>query len=367
MMQELRICHITSAHPRDDVRIYHKMVSSLYIEGHDIMMVVCDGNGNDYVSIPVRDLGKFNSRVSRFLFAGLRVLRNRSVYKNRILHFHDPELLVCARILKAFGFTVYFDAHEDWPSQIMTKGYLPEYSRRFLSSSARLLESIIFPSLDGVIAATPAIERKLAGLTQNVACINNYPILDEFFLPSENSRKNEVIYAGNFNLIRGFKEVCESVNYLSDSIGIAIAGSINKMDIGELIFLIDHPKINYLGSLSRKSLSKRLESSLAGIVTFLPSPNHLEAQPNKLFEYMAAGLPVIASDFPLWREIVQKNECGLLVNPESPRDIAKAINFLESNPKEARRMGLNGRKAIENQFNWDSESNKLSNLYLKCL
>ena len=243
MMQELRICHITSAHPRDDVRIYHKMVSSLYIEGHDIMMVVCDGNGNDNVRIPVKDLGKFNSRVSRFFFAGLRVLRNRSAFKNRILHFHDPELLVCARILKALGFTVYFDAHEDWPSQILTKGYLPEYSRRLLSSFARLLERFIFPSLDGVIAATPAIERKLGSLSKNIACINNYPIIEEFLLPSENFHKNEVIYAGNFNLIRGFKEVCESANYLSDSVGIAIAGSVNKVDIGELICLIDHPKI----------------------------------------------------------------------------------------------------------------------------
>ena len=367
MIQELRICHITSAHPRDDVRIYHKMVSSLYVEGHDVTLVVCDGKGNKNDRIPIRDLGKFNSRATRFLFAGFWVLMNKSYYKNRILHFHDPELLVCARVLKAFGFSVIFDAHEDWPSQILTKGYLPDYTRKILSCCARSLERFILPSLNGLIAATPAIERKLGRLNDNVVCINNYPIISEFLSPNENSDKNEVIYAGNFNLIRGFKEVCESANHLSDGKGIAIAGSLNKVDIGQLIGLMDHPKINYLGSLSRTSLSKRLDRSLAGIVTFLPSPNHLEAQPNKLFEYMAAGLPVIASDFPLWRAIVEDNECGLLVDPECPQEIAKAINFLAANPQEARRMGLNGRKAIEKQFNWSSESKKLSTFYMNCL
>jgi glycosyltransferase involved in cell wall biosynthesis len=110
-------------------------------------------------------------------------------------------------------------------------------------------------------------------------------------------------------------------------------------------------------------VAKILENSLAGIVTFLPSPNHLEAQPNKMFEYMSAGIPVIASDFPLWREIISGNDCGLLVNPLKPLEIAGAIDYLVNNPAEAKRMGRNGRLAVIEKYNWPMEEKKLLRFY----
>ena len=103
--------------------------------------------------------------------------------------------------------------------------------------------------------------------------------------------------------------------------------------------------------------------SKAGLVTFLPSPNHLDAQPNKMFEYMSAGMPIITSNFPLWAEIVKENGCGLCVDPLKPEQIAIAIEYINSNPKEADNMGKNGKKAVLEKYNWGVEEVKLVNLY----
>ena len=106
-----------------------------------------------------------------------------------------------------------------------------------------------------------------------------------------------------------------------------------------------------------------LAKSKAGVVFFYPLPNHIDAQPNKMFEYMSAGLPIITSNFLFWREIVEGNECGLCVDPLNPKAIGEAIQYLIDNPAQAERMGGNGRKAVEGKFNWPVEEEKLLALY----
>jgi glycosyltransferase involved in cell wall biosynthesis len=85
--------------------------------------------------------------------------------------------------------------------------------------------------------------------------------------------------------------------------------------------------------------------------------------PVKMFEYMAAGIPVIASNFPLWQEIFSTSECGICVNPLDPKAIGEAIQYLMDHPDEAEQMGRNGRKAVEEKYNWVIEEKKLLDLY----
>jgi glycosyltransferase involved in cell wall biosynthesis len=117
--------------------------------------------------------------------------------------------------------------------------------------------------------------------------------------------------------------------------------------------------VNELGVLDRGEVRDVLQRSFAGLVTFHPLPNHVDAQPNKMFEYMSAGVPVIASDFPLWNEIIIGNDCGLCVNPMSPDAIARAIDQLAGDPELARKMGANGRRAVVEKYNWSVEEARL--------
>jgi glycosyltransferase involved in cell wall biosynthesis len=103
------------------------------------------------------------------------------------------------------------------------------------------------------------------------------------------------------------------------------------------------------------------------VVVFKPAANHVRAQPTKLFEYMSAGLPVIASNFPLWREIVERNNCGICVDPLSPAALAEAIRWLIQHPDAAREMGANGRRAVRTTYNWEPEGRKLTTLYRSLL
>ena len=98
-----------------------------------------------------------------------------------------------------------------------------------------------------------------------------------------------------------------------------------------------------------------------------PKPNYVESQPVKLYEYMTAGLPVIASDFPYWRRIVDEAGCGLLVDPKDPEAIADAIEWLWRNPEEAEEMGKRGREAVFARYNWRAEVPKLLGLYEEIL
>ena len=110
-------------------------------------------------------------------------------------------------------------------------------------------------------------------------------------------------------------------------------------------------------------MRKIMSRSIAGLVTFHDSPNHVDAQPNKMFEYMSAGLPVIASNFPLWASIINGNKCGICIDPLDPNQISKAINTLVDNPELAQYLGENGRKAVISKYNWHVEEQKLLELY----
>jgi glycosyltransferase involved in cell wall biosynthesis len=125
--------------------------------------------------------------------------------------------------------------------------------------------------------------------------------------------------------------------------------------------------VNPTGFLDRTGVESVFARSMAGLVTLQPVKNYIDALPVKMFEYMSAGIPVIASNFPLWREIISKNDCGLLVNPLDAGAIAKAIDYMVLNPKEAERMGRNGRKAVETHYNWNQEEKNLLNFYEKIL
>jgi glycosyltransferase involved in cell wall biosynthesis len=147
-----------------------------------------------------------------------------------------------------------------------------------------------------------------------------------------------------------------------------LAGKFNSVKYeAECKNALEWNRVNFLGSLDRKGVKNVCENSKIGMVTLYPIINYLEALPVKMFEYMSAGIPVISSNFPLWKEIIEGNNCGLTVDPKDPKQISSAIEKLLSDEKQAEELGKNGRKAVEEVYNWGIEEKKLFNTYEEIL
>ncbi len=359
----MRIAHLTSAHPRFDARIFLKECGSFAKRGHDVVLIVADGQGPACVGgVEIVDVGSASSRLRRMTGAARRVVSRAADLNCDVYHLHDPELLPYASQLKRIGKVIY-DAHEDLPSQILSKPYLNHRMRIPVAALAAKLQYHFCRRLDGVVSATPHIRDTF--LKQNIESIdvNNFPILDEFgsFDNSVTQREAQISYIGSISLTRGFREIVNASQLVKSNITINIAGPIGDESLRREIHSGGRIKVH--GFLEREDVRELLSHSIAGLVTLHPTPSYLHALPVKMFEYMAAGIPVIASDFPLWRHIVNQNDCGICVDPHSPEEIARAMNYFIEHPEEARRMGANGRQAVETIYNWKTEEDKLMNYY----
>ncbi len=367
--EKIKICHFTSAHPSDDVRIFHKECVSLAQAGFNVYLVVANAkeemvNGVQIISTEVPPAGRF----SRMLKTSRAVYKKALSLDADIYHFHDPELLPYGLKLKRKGKIVIYDAHEDVSKQIMGKFWINKYLRKSASISFRTFENYIVKRLDYILTATPFIRDRFLKVNPNSMDINNFPMLSELQEKSDwNLKKSEICYIGGMTQIRGIEELVDAMDKL-EGIKLNLAGKFNQESFEKLIK--GKPawkdKINAYGFVSRKETAQIMADSKIGIVTFLPLPNHVDAQPNKMFEYMSAGIPVIGSDFPLWRDILIKNNCGICVDPENADEIAKAITELISDEKKSEEMGKNGRRIIMEQYNWGVEEQKLLSIY-KCL
>jgi glycosyltransferase involved in cell wall biosynthesis len=246
----------------------------------------------------------------------------------------------------------------------MTKEWIPGPTRAVISWIVELIENFAARRYDAVVCATPCIYERFIYLNNSVININNYPIANELFIPQGewSIKEMAVCYVGGIHSLRGIYEMINAIGQTKAK--LLLAGNFDSDVERDLSIKIPGwSNVIELGQISRQQVKNVLSRSIAGLVLFHPAPNHINAQPNKMFEYMSAGIPVIASDFPLWKEIIEKNQCGICVNPLDCEAIADAINWIIANPKEAERMGKNGRGAIEQIYNWESESIKLRQLY----
>lgn len=369
MMKVAKVAHLTSVHSRYDARIFLKECCSLS-NRYNIHLLVADGKGNELCNnISIIDVGFFPGRKNRVINA-TKAIFNQALHVNAdIYHLHDPELIPIGLKLKKYGKKVIFDAHEDFPKQILTKPYLPLILRKLISNCAMLGEHILLKKIDGIVSATPFINNKFIKTNNNIVNINNYPIIGE--LQSINSCERilgEVCYIGGISVERGIKEVLEALTLTKNNVSLTLAGKFHSPKLEqEITNDIGWQKTNFLGFLGRSEIKELLSTTQIGLVTLHPTISYLDSLPVKLFEYMCAGIPVIASDFPLWREIVLKHNCGLCVDPQDPKAIAKAIDYLIDNPDVAEKMGKNGFKAVQSEFNWQNEESKLLRFYEKLL
>jgi glycosyltransferase involved in cell wall biosynthesis len=122
-------------------------------------------------------------------------------------------------------------------------------------------------------------------------------------------------------------------------------------------------RVRYLGSIDRREVARLLARVKVGVIPLHPIANYANAYPVKLFEYMAAGIPVVATDLPRWRQVLEAHDCGVCVPPMSPAHLAAAIVDLLDDHERARAMGERGRRATVEHYSWETQANALVGLY----
>lgn len=366
----MKVTHLTSVHFRYDTRIFLKECKSLANNEYDVTLIVADGKGNEVrEGIKIIDVGRKKNRITRIFILTFLVWRKALLTKAGIYHIHDPELLPIGLFIRLFGCKVVYDMHENLPKQLLSKYYLNKSASIVLSKIMLLFQNIAFRIIPVIFAENSYV--KDFCLVKKSITLLNYPIIGNFAVkPKCCSRKLLLGYIGEISDERGINQIIRVIeNYCNQTIELMLAGSL-RPDVEENISFKNAQLqgwLTYHGILSPMEALGKMQSCDVGLAVLFPSPNFKESYPTKLFEYMTLGLPVIASDFPLWKEIIEGNQCGICVNPMDPKAISGAIDYMTEHPEEAAEMGKRGREAVEEKYNWATEEIKLINIYKNLL
>lgn len=363
-----RVAHLTTVHPRNDIRIYRKECEGLAGRGYDVHLFVADGKGDAIAgAVTVHDIGAARGRLARALIRPWIMWRAARRIKAVIYHFHDPELIPVGLMLRLAGAKVIYDVHEDVPRAVMSKFWIPRWLRKPVATAFEWFEDFSAARFSAIAAATPHIARRFSVRQPRSVVIANFPLRDELSAAStSDAGSRTVCYVGGIGLIRGAVEMIQAIDRLDAN--LILAGNFESSSSEQLVRAMPGwRKVDYRGLVDRDEVRRIFSQSRAGLLLFHPEPNHVDAQPNKMFEYMSAGLPVVASDFPLWRSLIEETGCGICTDPKDPQAIAAAIGAILDEPGRAAQMGRRGKEAVATRFQWQFEEPRLAALYADLL
>jgi len=367
MISKIKICHFTSVHNRYDVRVFNKQCLTLFQSGYDVHLVVADGKGNEIKDgIKIHDIGRMHSRLSRIIFSPVRMANLLLSLNCRIYQFHDPELLFLGLFIKIFTKSkVIYDSHECNKDYFLHKDYISPLLRPISSKMISFIEHFVGKQLNWIIVTTEQHYQALKTINKNVSIIYNYPMLSEW-VSADDKQHNEIsrsiCYIGNINEERGIKQLIKAIADIDCT--LHLAGYYDPVSFrDELTKLPGWNKVIEYGYVNREQAAMIVSKSLCGVVLFLPYPLHYTSLSTKVFEYMAGGIACLVPDFPIWKEIVETNECGLSTNPTDVSMISQTIDYMLNNPELVQKMGQRGKELVRTKYNWDTQIPELLDIY----
>lgn len=365
-MKKTKVCVFTSSHTYNDIRIYHKEVTSLVEAGYDVTLIALDDSKCKGIeSVKLVLLPERDGRMQR-LFFNVAALFFLTIKTNaKIYHFHDPELMFVGVFLRLIGKKVIYDAHEDLVNNLKSKKWIGNLLFRSLFATMYgILEKGCCLFFHNIITVTDGIGLRYS--PKKVVILRNFPILklvgNEIEDIDVKKKKPIIIYAGCLDKIRGINNIIEATGLLKGKVELWLMGIWASESLREECEALDGWQYTKsFGQVSINQVYKNMQIADIGIVTFLPAPLHLNCLPNKPFEYMASALPVVMSNFSDWQALFADNV--VYCDPEDPEDIAIKIDELVSSPEDMKKYGERGNRLVLEEFSWEREKDRLIDLY----
>lgn len=358
------ICQLASGHSVEDERILHRMARTAARHGYrSVFVVPHDGNascdGVTLVACP-RISGKISRwrRWTSSIFLLGWALRNEGA----LFQIHDPDLLPAGLILKLFGRRVIYDVHDDYEASFKDRFRNRRWLRGWVPWLWWWFERNVARVFDGVIVVDQHLARKFTRC--NPVILGNYPRVD--FTPAaqaENEKTFNLIYVGGVTRERGVGMVLEALRRLPmPELRLHIIGTSREGDL--LDELRAEPRVVLHGRVPWTELHRYYVRAHVGLALYQPLAGFVTVDHSvKIVEYMAAGLPVLCSNFPGLKKFVEEAGCGWTVPPDDPEAIADKIRQLMENTEIRRQLGATGRRLFESEYNWERHERDLAELY----
>lgn len=365
-----RVVHLTSVHPRYDIRIFEKQCRSLAKNGYDVHLIVADSKGSEQQSgVNIHDIGRPKNRLSRF-FSTTRAIYKKALDLNAAVYqFHDPELIPIGVSLAKKGYQVIYDIHENVAVSILDKFWIPKFLRPTIKRIYEQYEQYAIKHFSHLLVA-PVEADYGYGSTQ----ILNFPVVfdeTDFSKTKEFQFPIRFVYAGAVSRLRAVFEMLEIFNGIVENgfdVHLDLIGHFQpaalELEVREYIVaknLTDRVALH--GYIPLNEVYTILNNSHIGFSILKPIKNYYNAIPTKIFDYMLKGIPVITSDFPVYNYYVLKKNTGLCLNYNDLSGSISKLSELLGNVELLNKMSSNGVAAVKNEFNWRSQEIKLLKLY----
>jgi len=364
-----RVCHITTVHPRYDVRIFHKECRSLS-STYEVHLIVADGKGDETVEgIHIHDIGKPAGRRERIFHFAKKAYKKAMETDATVYHFHDSELLTTGKKLAQKGKKVIYDSHEDMPALLSEKEWIPRIFRPLISSVFAWYERRCIKKFAAIITVTPLMTQRFKRSFSNTFQVTNYPICQSDYI--DNRRWDfSICFAGGISKQWMHANILQSIGKIENAT-YRLAGIAESSYLEQLKRMPEWKQVEWHGKIPHQSVNDFIQYSTVGIALndYVANVGFKEGSlgNTKLFEYMQAGIPVVCTDFRQWKNIVESTHCGICVNPHDIQEIASAIKKILTDKDLAKVMGDNGRKAVQEKYNWESQAETLLYLYSSIL
>lgn len=362
------IVHISSAHNKYNFRIYHRELIALRDEGYSTVYITPNTEDDHEEGIIFKKFDIPKNKITRVFTSSFKVSKLiNSLTDVSVINIHSPELIPVGIIQKFQGKKIVYEAHDNLPAQVYTKDWIPSFLKPLFSLGASIFEGIANLTFDKIIIIEPTNAARFK--KEKVEIIRNYPISDEFDsidVDQFKKRPNNLVYIGQINKPRGIIDYVKCLELIPDELNVRLqlggpfrpASLQNKLEQME-----GWKKVDYHGYMSREEVIKTYSESKIGLLVLEPNKKYKKSDPVKLFEYMAAGIPFIMSDFELWKELIDHSDIAETCEFSNASQLSEIIQSMLLDPDTLADKSRRNIELYKAKYRWEEQKVKYLDLF----